>query len=75
MFIRIDHVEIVPRDIEKTIDFYTDILGFTVKRRQKVEALRKWGAYTVEEVVYITLGDTMLELIGVTNPSTTVHDP
>lgn len=75
MFTRIDHVEIIPRDIEKTITFYTDILGFTIKRRQKVETLRKWGAHTVEEVVYITLGDTMLELLKVTEPSSTVHDP
>jgi glyoxylase I family protein len=75
MFTRIDHVEIVPRDIEKTIAFYTDVLEFTIKRRQKVEALRKWGTYTVEEVVYLVLGDTMIELIKVSEPSSTVHDP
>lgn len=75
MFKRIDHVEIVPRDMERTITFYTEILGFSIKRRQLVQALRTWGDYTVTEVVYLTLGDTMIELIGVTNPSATQHDP
>lgn len=75
MFKRIDHVEIVPSDLEKTITFYTDILGFMIKRRQKVEVLRQWGAYAVEEVVYLTLGDTMIELVKVSEPSPTQHDP
>jgi len=75
MFKRIDHIEIVPSDREKTIVFYTGVLGFSIKRRQKVEALRQWGQYTVDEVVYLTLGDTMIEIIGLTNPSDTQHDP
>ena len=28
MFKRIDHVEIIPQDLEKTLKFYTEILGF-----------------------------------------------
>jgi len=75
MFTRIDHIEIVPKDRERTIAFYINILGFTLKRRQKVQALQQWGRYTVDEVIYLTLGDTMIELIGVTNPSSTTHDP
>jgi glyoxylase I family protein len=75
MFTRIDHIEIIPRDIERTITFYTDALGFTIKLRQKVELLRQWGDYTVEEVVYLTLGDTMIELLKVPKPSDTRHDP
>lgn len=75
IFKRIDHIEIVPSNIEKTITFYVDVLGATIKRRQKVEALRQWGDYTVDEIVYLTLGDTMIELIGVVNPSATKHDP
>jgi 4-hydroxyphenylpyruvate dioxygenase-like putative hemolysin len=31
MFKRIDHVEIVPADLQRTINFYTTILGFTLK--------------------------------------------
>ena len=37
MFKRIDHVEIVPRDADVTIDFYTRVLGFRVKERKKVD--------------------------------------
>jgi catechol 2,3-dioxygenase-like lactoylglutathione lyase family enzyme len=31
MFKRIDHVEIVTDQLERTVQFYTEILGFTVK--------------------------------------------
>ncbi len=37
MFKRIDHVEIIPRDVDVTLDFYTRILGFRVKERKKVD--------------------------------------
>ncbi|MBI4291425.1 MAG: VOC family protein [Betaproteobacteria bacterium] len=57
MFKRIDHVELIPRDLEKTIDFYTKVLGFSVKSRQKKEA------GPMKEIVYLTLGDTMMELL------------
>lgn len=75
LFKRIDHVEIVPRDMEKSLLFYTDILGGTIKQRVRVQALRQWGDYEVDEIVYVTIGDTMLEFIGVVKPSTTKHDP
>ncbi len=37
MFKRIDHVEIVTDQPERTVAFYTDILGFTVKQRDRIE--------------------------------------
>lgn len=40
MFKRIDHVEIVPRDFEKSLQFYTGILNFKVRERVKVTSLR-----------------------------------
>ncbi len=33
MFKRIDHIEIITGDLEKSVDFYTNILGFKVKDR------------------------------------------
>ncbi len=63
MFKRIDHVEIVPHDFERAIGFYTEVLGFTVKERRKVEAS------PLEEVAFLVLGDTVLELLRVTNAS------
>ena len=61
MFKRIDHVELIPRDLEKTIDFYTKVLGFSVKSRKKMEA------GPMNEIVFLTLGDTMMELLDVKN--------
>ena len=37
MFQRIDHVEIVTDQLEQTVQFYTDVLGFTVKFRDRIE--------------------------------------
>src|SRR3990172_2214662 len=62
MFKRIDHVEIISRDLEKSIDFYQNVLGFKVKQRQRVEVP------PLEEVVYLGLGDTTLELLSVKEP-------
>ncbi|MEE8448380.1 MAG: VOC family protein [Thermodesulfobacteriota bacterium] len=62
MFKRIDHVEIIPRDLQKTIDFYVNVLGFEIKRRQKVQVP------PLQEVVYLRLGDTDIELLSVENP-------
>jgi glyoxylase I family protein len=74
-FKRIDHVEIVPLDVENTIRFYTEILGFTIRERVKVEVLQAMQSHTVEEVVYITLGDTTIEVIKVLDPTDSRHDP
>ena len=59
MFKRIDHVELIPSDMEKTIAFYTGILGFTLGERKAVE-----GMGTLKEYVYLELGDTRLELMS-----------
>ena len=62
MFKRIDHVEIVPSDPERTIDFYTNILGFKIKERRTV------AAPEIDELVFLQLNDTMIELLAVKNP-------
>lgn len=63
MFKRIDHVELVPSDFEKTISFYTDILGFEIKERITVDMP------TLSEIAYLTLGDTMMEFLNVESPA------
>ena len=62
MFKRIDHVEIVPGDAEKTIAFYTDILGFRIKKRNPVKMP------PMREVIYLLLGDTVIEIISADDP-------
>ena len=62
MFKRIDHVEIVPRNAEKTIDFYIHILGFRIKSRNEVKMP------PMREVIYLQLGDTIIEIISADDP-------
>ena len=38
MFKKIDHVEITPSNMDRTIRFYTDIFGFTAEMRKKVDS-------------------------------------
>lgn len=59
MFKRIDHIEIVPSNIEKSMDFYTNILDFKLKNRHQVKVP------PLKEVIYLELNDTVLELLAV----------
>ncbi len=69
MFKRIDHVELVPKDIEQTISFYTDVLGFKVKERNKMTMPG------LSEISYLTLGDTMIELLAFKDPPAGPESP
>ncbi|HVC55315.1 MAG TPA: VOC family protein [Stellaceae bacterium] len=59
MFKRIDHVEIVTDQPERTIAFYTEVLGFRVKARDRIE--RPGSALNL---VYLDLGGTVVELLS-----------
>ncbi len=61
IFKRVDHVEVIPRDPERTIDFYTGILNFKIKSRNAVKKP------PMQEVIYLELGDTVIEIISVDN--------
>lgn len=62
IFRRIDHVEIVPGDAEKAVDFYVNILGFRTRSRIEVKMP------PMREVIYLELGDTVIEIISADNP-------
>ncbi len=62
MFKRIDHVEILPSDMERTIAFYRDVIGFTLASRHAIDMP------PLREIVYMTLGDSMIELLGMQAP-------
>ena len=62
MFKRIDHVEIIPSDYELTMAFYIDVLEFKLKQRLLLDP-------PLEEIAYLTLGDTTIELLKVTRPA------
>ena len=69
IFKRVDHVEIVPRNAEKTIDFYVNILGFRIKNRNEVKMP------PMREVIYLELGDTVIEIISVDDPKSKSETP
>jgi glyoxylase I family protein len=62
LFKRIDHVEIITGKLDATLDFYQNILGFKMKERIPM----KMGP--MQEILFLTLNDTMLEIISVKDP-------
>ena len=60
MFKRIDHVEIVTEELERAVQFYTDVLGFKVRAREHID--RSTLGVTLD-LVYLDLGGTAIELI------------
>ncbi len=69
MFKRIDHIEIIPRDADITIDFYTNIFNFKVKERKKIDKP------PMKEVIFLELNGTTIELVSVQSPSSRSSDP
>jgi len=61
MFKRIDHVEIVTDQLDRTVQFYTDVLGFREKARDRIESS---GLGVPIDLVYLDLGGTVVELIS-----------
>jgi catechol 2,3-dioxygenase-like lactoylglutathione lyase family enzyme len=61
MFKRIDHVEILTDQLHRTVQFYTEVLGFTVKALDRIESS---GLGVPINLVYLDLGGTVVELIS-----------
>jgi glyoxylase I family protein len=61
MFKRIDHVEIVTNQPDRTVAFYTDVLGFKVRSRDRIE---RSSLGVPMNLTYLDLGDTTVELIA-----------
>jgi catechol 2,3-dioxygenase-like lactoylglutathione lyase family enzyme len=65
MFKKIDHVEIVTDEPERSVGFYTRALGFEEKLRQHIPL--PGGAGTLD-IVYLDLGGTGIELLTYKGP-------
>jgi catechol 2,3-dioxygenase-like lactoylglutathione lyase family enzyme len=52
---------IYARPLERTVQFYTEVLGFTVKARDRIE---RSGLGVPIDLVYLDLGGTVVELIS-----------
>jgi glyoxylase I family protein len=61
MFKRIDHVELVTDRPDRMVAFYTDVLGFRVKARDRIETS---GRGVPMGLVYLELGGTVVEVIS-----------
>ncbi len=61
MFKRIDHIEIVTDKLEATIAFYTEVLGFTVGRRDRIP---QPASGVMLDIAYLGLGGTTVELMS-----------
>ncbi len=59
MFKRIDHVEILTAEPERTEKFYRELLGFELRARERIE---RPGAAAID-LAYLELGGTTVELI------------
>jgi len=58
---RIDHIEVVTDQLDRTVQFYTEVLGFTVKARDRIE--RSILGVPID-LVYLDLGGAVVELIS-----------
>lgn len=58
MIRRIDHTTITVGDLERSVAFYTELLGFQIDHEM-------WFPETRLRIVFLRLGDTTLELFGV----------
>jgi catechol 2,3-dioxygenase-like lactoylglutathione lyase family enzyme len=59
MFKRIDHIELLTAEPQRAIDFYTGVLGFRVRSRDRVPGTPQGPL----DLVYLELGGTTLELM------------
>ncbi len=69
MFIGIDHLEILPSNVERTVAFYRDVLGFRLASRHPVNSPQ------LTEVIYLKLGETMVEVLAARTPVTGALSP
>jgi glyoxylase I family protein len=61
MFKRIDHVELVTDQPERTVKFYTEVLGFKVRSRDRIDGSPLGVPLSL---VYLDLGGTTVELMS-----------
>ena len=60
MFKRIDHIELVTSDPQRALEFYTGVLGFKVRSRDRVPSTPNGPL----ELVYLELGGSTVELMS-----------
>lgn len=75
MFKGIDHIEIVPSNLDRTIKFYTEVLGFNLQSRRKMQPPPASGSQPapppspVEETAFVELNGILIEMFSIKNPA------
>ena len=69
MFKEIEHVEIITPDLEESIKFYTEIIGFEIINRKKI------GIRGVSEIAHLSLNNSRLELIEMKEAAPVIEQP
>jgi glyoxylase I family protein len=57
MLKRLDHVELIPSDFERSLDFYTTVLGGELAHRYAIDDP------ALAEIAYVKIGDSAVELL------------
>jgi glyoxylase I family protein len=71
MFKRIDHIELLTAQPERAVAFYTDVLGFKVRSRDRVAGT----PHGPLDLVYLELGGTTVELMTYPEKKLAPRDP
>lgn len=69
MFKGIEHIEIITPNLEESMKFYTEIIGFEIINRKKI------GIRGVSEIAHLSLNKSRLELIEIRNAAPVVEQP
>jgi glyoxylase I family protein len=59
LFKRIDHIELLTAQPQRAVEFYTEVLGFTVRKRDRVPSTPMGPL----DLIYLELGGTTVELM------------
>ncbi|HEV8095706.1 MAG TPA: VOC family protein [Burkholderiales bacterium] len=71
MFKRIDHIELLTADPERAIAFYTSVLGFKVRARDRVPNTPLGPL----DLAYLDLGGTTIELMTYPQANPAAREP
>ncbi|MFH2110607.1 MAG: VOC family protein [Candidatus Bathyarchaeota archaeon] len=69
MFKEIEHVEIITPNLEESIKFYTEIIGFKIINRKKI------GTHGISELAHLSLNESRLELIEMREAAPVLEHP
>ena len=82
MFKRVDHIELIPSNLDRTIKFYTEVLGFKLQSRRKMGApppsqsrSQPLPPSPIQEIAFIELNGMLIEMFSVKNPAPVSKEP